>query len=74
MQSLLLDKKRVYLCVIVNIHDVDRSVAVTYEKKGIFFRLQDLEKVNVGTTINKDKIFELPEKVKKKKKDAFNFS
>lgn len=34
-------KKSFYLCVIVNIHYIDRSVTVTYKKKSVFFRLQD---------------------------------
>lgn len=34
-------KKSFYLCVVVNIHYIDRSVTVTYKKKSVFFRLQD---------------------------------
>lgn len=52
-------KKSFYLCVVVNIHYIDRSVTVTYEKKSVFFRLQDFQEVNIGTTINKNKVFEL---------------
>lgn len=63
----LLWKKSFYLCVIVNIHYIDWSVTVTYKKKSIFFRLQDFQEVNIGTTINKNKIFELQTKAEKKK-------
>lgn len=67
----LLWTKSIYLCVIVNIHYIDRSVAVTYKKKSVFFRLQDLQKVNIGTTINKNKIFELQTKENKQQKMLF---
>lgn len=60
--------RTVYLCLIVNIHNIDRSVAVANEKKSVFFRLQDLQQVNIGTTINKNKIFELQTEVTKKKR------
>lgn len=63
----LLWKRSVYLCVIVNIHYIDRSVAVTYKKVSVFFWLQDLQKVNICTTINKNKIFELQTKAIRKK-------
>lgn len=65
--------RTVYLCLIVNIHNIDRSVAVANEKKSVFFRLQDLQQVNIGTTINKNKIFELQTEVTKKKEKKFSF-
>lgn len=47
-------------------------MAVTHEKKSVLFRLQDLQKVNVGATINKNKIFELQTNEKeKKRKECF---
>lgn len=57
-------KSSAYLCLIVNIHYIDRSVAITHKKISVFFRLQDLQQVNVGTTINKNKVFELQTKPK----------
>lgn len=66
-------KRTVYLCLIVNIHNIDRSVAVANKKKSVFFRLQDLQQVNIGTTINKNKIFELQTEATKKKTKNFSF-
>lgn len=67
-----LQQKSAHLRVVVNVHYIDRSVAVTHEKKSVLFRLQDLQKVNVGATINKNKIFELQTNEKeKKRKECF---
>lgn len=57
-------KRSAYLCLIVNIHYIDRSVAITHKKISVFFRLQDLQQVNIGTTINENKILELQTKPK----------
>lgn len=48
-----------HLGVIVDIDHIDRPVSVADEENGVFVWLQHLKEVNIGATVDKNKVLKL---------------